>query len=464
LSITPQDKKNLCAALEEQWLGGNRSALEHALDGLAEADRAEAFEILLQVEWELRCQSGEAPDAAEYRQRFPDLAASFNWTLDELETTVFAPPPSEADDVPPQLEGYQILGRLGKGGMGTVWRAMQLATEREVALKVMASSLFGSEKAKARFDREVKLAAKLEHPNIARVYDAGIQQGVYYYAMELIDGRPIDVVLDELASQPIAQLELMEAVCRAVQVAHEKGIVHRDIKPSNIIVTADGVPHLLDFGLAKLRPVMTRQDLAERARHRVNGMLEKMQSVTPITPDTSNEQADTGATTEVPLPRSPSPGRGPDSRHVTQFGEVAGTLVYMSPEQADGRAHHVDLRSDVYALGVMLYRCLTGQLPHDRSGPCRDVIRRQLEQPPRQPRDVNKRVDRNLEDLLLRALHKDPDQRPATAGELGDALRNYRISMYAPKRNRPMFWWIVIGAAVAALAIIPITCELVERN
>src|SRR5262245_57351627 len=150
----------------------------------------------------------------------------------------------------PQVEGYEIIERIGSGGMGTVWRAVQTSTRRDVALKLVSAAMFGSDRARLRFDREVELMARLEHPNIARVYDSGTDRGGYFYAMQLIRGLPLDqyVSLHRLSNRQI--IELMRLVCQAVMFAHQRGVIHRDLKPSNIIVTPDGQPHVLDFGLA----------------------------------------------------------------------------------------------------------------------------------------------------------------------------------------------------------------------
>ncbi len=278
-----------------------------------------------------------------------------------------SPPPGRV----PQIEGYEILSKLGEAGQGQIWRALQVSTNRQVALKVPRGGSISSHKALARFEREIELAAALKHPNIAQIHDSGIHQGIYYYAMDLVEG----IHLDEYVKQhnlPIRQiLELMRTVCQAIQHAHQKGVIHRDLKPSNIIVTAEGVPYVVDFGLAK-------------------NLLEDDAAVT-----------------------------------VSIDGEAAGTPAYMSPEQAAGHIDKLDTRTDVYSLGVILFTLLTGESPHDLSGSRLAVMRRIAEEQVRRPRKICPKIDKELELLLLKALDNKPNRRYATAGELARDVDNY---------------------------------------
>ncbi|MDP6636746.1 MAG: protein kinase [Phycisphaerae bacterium] len=279
--------------------------------------------------------------------------------------------PSASMGPPPEIEGYRMVGPLGRGGMGTVWRAVQLSTQREVALKVISSGAFASDTARARFEREVELTAGLEHPNIARVYDSGVHRGAHYYAMELIDGEDLK---QYVAKQKLSQhqtLELMRNVCQAVQHAHQRGVIHRDLKPSNILVTKDGQPHVLDFGLAK-----------------------------------AFETESQGVTVSI-------------------AGQATGTPAYMSPEQASGQLDLTDTRSDAYSLGLILYRLLTGRSAHSLSGTRYDVIARISNQEIRRPRAMSKAVNRELEAILLKALARDPMERYASAGGLATDIDNY---------------------------------------
>jgi predicted Ser/Thr protein kinase len=300
--------------------------------------------------------------------------------------------PSAGEEVKPEIKGYQIHSKLGEGGMGVVWRAHQVSTNRDVAVKVMSARAFGSEHAIARFEREVELAARLEHPNIARVYDSGIHEKTYYYAMELIPGQHLDeyVQAHQLTHRQV--FELMCAVCSGVQYAHQRGVIHRDLKPSNILVTEDGQPHILDFGLAK--------DILEEA-----------------------------------------------SQAMSVDGDTMGTLAYMSPEQAAGRVPDVGTGSDIYSLGVILYHLLTGNLPHDVHSSRYEVLKRIQEDEPVRPSKLNRHISRDLDAIVLKCLEKDSGRRYQSVGELAEDMRHWLGGL--PVKARSINTWYVLGKLIA---------------
>ncbi|MHC4213258.1 MAG: serine/threonine protein kinase [Planctomycetota bacterium] len=267
------------------------------------------------------------------------------------------------------FENYEILGKIGSGGFGTVWRALQLSTQREVALKVLGAGTFASPKARARFEREVELTARLVHPNIARIYDSGLHRGIYYYTMELFEGDNLDRYIKryQLSDQQI--LELMSTVCQAVQYAHQRGVIHRDLKPPNIIVTDDGCPHILDFGLAK-------------------AVLDDEQDVL-----------------------------------VSRDGDVSGTPAFMSPEQAGGHLDEIDTRTDVYSLGAILYNVFTNDWPYDLSGSHYELLRNIQEQYPTRPSQIVPGFDSEIEAILLKALAKKPEDRYQSAAQLAEDIQ-----------------------------------------
>ncbi len=294
--------------------------------------------------------------------------------------------------LPPHVAGYDVVSRIGQGSMWTVWRARELSTEREVAIKFLDARRLGSDLARARFEREVKLTARLEHPYIARVYTTGLAKGVYYYAMELVEGTTLEryVRREELSHRKI--IELIVKVCEAVDYAHSCGVVHRDLKPSNIIINNRGEPRIVDFGLAK--PVPT------------------------------GDPSDPEAT-------------------LSTEGQITGTPGYMSPEQAAGRVAEIDHRSDVYGVGAMLYKLLLQEYPHEQKGALYEVTQRIAEEDIRRPRDVDPTIDRDLEAILVKALARSPvDRYPDVLG-MADDLRRYLSN--CPVAARRLTFWYTTG-------------------
>ena len=287
--------------------------------------------------------------------------------------------PSPGDDGrsggPPQLEDYEITAKIGEHGQGVVWRAVQLSTNRDVAVKCLRTGPFGAGKAMARFEREIECAARLSHPNVTKIFDSGLRRGMYFYAMEYIPGLHLDDYVRANGLSPRQIVELVLEVCRGVEHAHQHGVMHRDLKPANILVTEDARPHILDFGLAKAFLEADRD------------------------------------------------------KEVTIEGDAPGTPAYMSPEQADGRVEELDSRTDVYSLGAVLYELLTGRLPHDTTGTVPQVRQRIAHEPIVRPRSAGKParkyIDGELEALLVKALERDPEDRYGSATELAGDMERY---------------------------------------
>ncbi|MFH1419380.1 MAG: serine/threonine-protein kinase [Planctomycetota bacterium] len=277
-----------------------------------------------------------------------------------------------ADAVP----GYRITREIGRGGMGVVYEALQEGTNRIVALKLILAGPFAAPSTRRRFDREVKLAARLSHPSIVRVLDSGqLPAGQRYYAMEFVDGVSLDgyLALHEPDARTI--LLLFAEICDGIEHAQACGVVHRDLKPANVLVGDNGKPRILDFGLGK---AMDHSD--------VTSLL----------------------ATSVSAP-----------------GQILGTLRYMSPEQTAGMSQDVDARTDVYALGVMLFEAMTKSMPYDTRGHPSAVLQRIMEEMPTRPTTLSSRVDAEIETILLKALEKDRARRYQTAGEMRDDIRRY---------------------------------------
>ena len=258
-------------------------------------------------------------------RRLLDRITSLLRAYEEQESFLESPPPVAAPtlDLPlitekpgTEIGPYKLLQEIGEGGMGVVYMAEQREpVERRVALKIIKPGM-DTRQVIARFEAERQALAMMDHPNIAKVLDAGTtDSGRPYFVMELVNGIPITQYCDEQHLTPKERLELFIPICQAIQHAHQKGIIHRDLKPSNVLVAlydSRAVPKVIDFGVAKA----TSQTLTEKTMF-------------------------------------------------TQLGQIVGTLEYMSPEQAQRNQLDVDTRSDIYSLGVLLYELLTGETPFD---------------------------------------------------------------------------------------------------
>jgi serine/threonine protein kinase len=266
----------------------------------------------------------------------------------------------------PPVPGYEILGELGRGGMGVVYQARQLPLQRLVALKMILAGAYAGEADVARFRAETEAIASLDHPHIVPVYEVGQQDGRHYFSMKLIDGGSLKEQLPRLAQNPRAGVQLLARVARAIHHAHQRGLLHRDLKPANILIDKDGQPYVTDFGLAR----------------RVEG------------------------------------GSG-----LTQTGAIVGTPSYMAPEQAGGKKV-LTTAVDVYALGAILYELLTGRPPFQAETPL-DIVLQVLEREPEPPHTVNPQVNRDLELISLKCLAKDPQQRYASAEALAADLEHW---------------------------------------
>jgi serine/threonine protein kinase len=305
---------------------------------------------------------------------------------DEYATRLASKGPSSANttgaaasSLESMFEGYDIKNQLPLGGQAVVYKATQKATKRTVALKVLLQGPQASARAQYRFEREVDLAASLQHPNIVTIYDSGIAQGQYYFAMQYIEGKPLDeyVQSEKLSTRQI--MELFNKVCSGVAYAHQRGVMHRDLKPGNIMVDANGEPHILDFGLAKL----------------IDG----------------SEQAN------------------PDMAMTSIPGKVIGTLAFMSPEQASARPESMDVRTDVYSIGVILYKILTDNYPYDISGSMLAILRNIQEVEPERPSKIIRRFNSEVEAILLKALAKEPTRRYQSAAHLQQDIDSWLKGM-----------------------------------
>lgn len=282
--------------------------------------------------------------------------------------------PDFAKSLESMIEGYKITDALPRGGQAVVYKAVHTATKTNVAIKVLLPTLLASERARYYFEREAELIASLDHPNIVSIRDSGIIHHQYYFVMQYIDGEPLRRYVQGERLSFRERVELVKKICLAITYAHQQGIIHRDLKFANIMVDKRGEPHILDFGLAK-----------------AVGM---------------DEQAD-------------------DDAVATMTGQWAGSLSTMSPEQASGQPSLIDVRTDVYSLGVILYTLLTGQYPYDVGGPTLDALKNIQEAEPVRPRQIVPKFNSEMEAILLTALEKKREKRYQSTAELQSDIENW---------------------------------------
>jgi len=368
---------------------------------------AEPLETPSEVEGELlgriadevaeRIRRGERPDLSDYAKQNPRIAQLILEGLPLLEMigrrSESAPAPAPA--IPDKLGSFEIVRLIGRGGMAAVYEAREPALGRSVALKVLAASITADESAVERFRREARAVALLHHTNIVPVFGVGEAEGAHFFAMQLIRGRSLDQlqkdeggrIKDEASTSdlhpssfilhPFWGARVALQVAEALAHAHGHGVVHRDVKPSNVLVDESGTAWLTDFGLAKVR------------------------------------------------------GLG----DLTRDGEVVGTLRFMAPECFRGEA---DARSDVYSLGMTLYELVTRRPAFSESDRGRLLWQVAREEPPR-PRSVDRRIPRDLETIILKAIAKEPARRYVTARDLADDLRHF-LDGYPIAARRPPMW------------------------
>jgi hypothetical protein len=343
---------------------------------MSSEDRQERVEDIV-ADYVDRMNRGERLTADQVRDAHPELAEEL---LEHLETFVELTSPSDDNRPLGTLGDYTLRRQVGRGGMGVVYEAWENSMDRRVALKVLPAGVAADSNAFLRFMREAKTAGQLSHPNVVPVYAMGVKEQTPYFAMEFVEGETLaqvlakikDAKLDEKTAFGATREELafysnlahaFADVADGLQHAHSKGIIHRDIKPSNLILDQNGRLRILDFGLACLE--------------------------------------------------------GQES--LTISGDVVGTPLYMSPEQAKRKKIPIDHRTDVYSLGATLYEMLTLQPPF-RGKDHNDTLSQIIERDAVEPRKLNPRVPKDLETIVLKGLRKDATDRYGTAEAMGQDL------------------------------------------
>ena len=299
-----------------------------------------------------------------------------------------------------RIAHYEVLAVIGRGGMGEVYRARDSKLQRDVALKTLSAEFAADAERVARLEREATVIAALNHPHIAAIYGIEDHDAGKVLVLELVDGQTLkELVTERGPLSPEVAVNLTEQILSALAYAHKRGIVHRDIKPQNVIIDPDGVAKVADFGIARA-----------------------------------------GETSEM-----------------TQAGAIVGTMQYLSPEQAEG--HPVDLRADLYSVGIVLYELLTGRVPFDGEAPISIAIK-QINEYPVPPGQLHPGIPPALESVVLRALEKDPAQRYQSADAFIAALENARTVPARPVVMEPLVeeerhtsWWVWALVAFVLLLI-----------
>jgi tetratricopeptide (TPR) repeat protein/tRNA A-37 threonylcarbamoyl transferase component Bud32 len=375
-----------------RWAKGDRVRIDAYLRQHPELEANEdALLALVMGEILLRQEAEDKPEPQDYIRRWPHLALQIGELFAQTYSPgssplsamsgnwVLGPLPNTRDGGGVQIPGYEILGELGRGGMGVVYKARQTQLGRLVALKMIRDAAHAGASERARFRTEAEAVARLQHPNIVQIYEVGEHGGCPFFSLEYLEGGSLSRQLARqgpLAARPAA--ELVERLARALHEAHLRGIIHRDLKPANVLLALDGTPKIADFGLAK---------------------------------------------------------KLDDASAQTQTGDVVGTPSYMPPEQAGGRAREVSPLADVYALGAILYEVLTSRPPFRAESGVQTVLQ-VLHDEPLPPSRLQPTVPRDLETIVLKCLEKDPAKRYPSAAELADDL--HRFLANEPIRARPV--------------------------
>lgn len=386
------------------WQQGNAKLVEEYLQEHPHlASSQELLVDLVYQEFLLRSDLGHAPTLDEYAVRFPSLQiplmqqVTFWRVLQEISKEK----PGDFEESGqlnetsnwPLLDNYDIQGELGRGAMGIVYRARQNILQRLVAVKMLHPGTSGAAQNRRRFLDEARKLARLRHPNIVQIYEVGEQHGRPYFVMELVEGCSLAQRVAGACLTNIQAARLVETLARTIHHAHENGIVHRDLKPGNILLAGDrdtpidqSSPKIADFGLAKQL-------------------------------NTTEQSAS---------------------------GMVVGTPCYMAPEQAESSVHSARPSVDIYALGAILYELLAGRPPFQANSLVQ-IIKEMREREPEPPSRWNAGIDRDLEIIVLKCLHKEPERRYRTALELADDLRRFqsREPIFArpvSMLERGMFW------------------------
>jgi hypothetical protein len=402
--------RHACAELERRLRAGEDCRAEQFLDAypVLAADPDSALE-LVRAEWLVRKALGQAGSLEEWLSRFPQWREPLQRWLDQdrnpgttADGVRTLPDRGEHQPAAPatgqSLDDHEILGELGHGGMGVVYRAWDPTLKRAVALKKIRAGVLATPDQVGRFYREARAAAQLAHPNIVAVYSMGLHHGEHCFTMELVAGGSLDKHGKLFQDDTRTAVHLVEQVTRAVQHAHAADIVHRDLKPANILLASGGC--------------QSPGTSTDRGLHKIPRSPGPTEDSSPPFVSWTPKVSDFGL------------AKIADAGDMSSSGQLMGTPAYMAPEQAAGRSWDVGPRTDVWAVGVILYELLVARRPFE-SERTEELLRLVQHEAPSPPRALRPDLDPGLEAVVLKCLEKEPTDRYPTAEALGDDLRRW---------------------------------------
>jgi WD40 repeat protein/serine/threonine protein kinase len=337
----------------------------------------------------------------------PQVTGSYHPSGEGTEEGAAAALPSPSGRRLPVVRGYEVLGVLGQGGMGIVYKARQQGLNRLVALKMILSGALAGPDALERFRHEAEAVARLQHPNIVQIYEVGEHDDLPFFSLEFVAGGSLDKKLAGTPQPPRTAAELVETLARAMQTAHQAGIVHRDLKPSNILLQGSHQKDTKDINDTK------DHEKGQPKGESAFGPFGPLGPLGPLGDAFSPKITDFGLAKQLD-----------DDSGRTREGDVMGTPSYMAPEQAAGDLRAIGPACDVYALGAILYECLTGRPPF-KAATLWETLEQVRHRDPVPPAQLQPRVPRDLETICLKCLQKDPARRYLSAAALADDLRRY---------------------------------------
>ncbi len=411
-----------CEEYELSWQSGQTPSLEDTIADFAQPTREILLQELILIERYYRLRdSGKIISEQELIQEHPEIADELSRLFARTHATktriAGESDSGQADSsglrtveesrlhfeqFPATFGRYQILSRLGEGGMGCVYLARDTQLERKVALKLPQIDKHADTQFIARFYREARAAANLNHPNLCSVYDVDEIDGVHYITMEFIEGESLAALLQEGKKfNQVEVVELIQQLSQALELAHQQGIVHRDLKPANVMIRQDGTPIITDFGLALM---------------------------------SQNEEA----------------------TQITQHGQIMGSPSYMSPEQVEGDLEKIGPASDIYALGVIMYELLAGQRPFQ--GTTASILSQIMTKDPRPVRNIQPDINSRLDQICRKMMARSAEQRYATMQEVAQALTNWLETDQAISSRKGLSpGKVLAGMALLAALLLGIT-------